>query len=146
MRKAGEIIVIGTGLGGLSAAALPARAVVAAVEPSVLAKLLPGDACTRRWADAAVPLRAACLDLGARGLPHPERVNVQSLDAPLYFGIQLDGVGAIRQLNTLVASAKLTRVRFDQLRPFSALERLSATGLRRAMARLQPRAPLAVDA
>jgi hypothetical protein len=32
-----------------------------------------------------VPLRAACLDLGVRELPHPERFNVQALDAPLYF-------------------------------------------------------------
>jgi phytoene dehydrogenase-like protein len=64
---------------------LRARAVVAAVGPSALAKLLPGDGCAQRWADAAVPLRAACLDLGVRGLPHRERVNVQALDAPLYF-------------------------------------------------------------
>ena len=52
---------------------------------AVLARLLPGDARAQQWADAAVPLRAACLDLGVRGLPHPERVNVQSIDAPLYF-------------------------------------------------------------
>ena len=64
---------------------LPARAVVAAVEPALLAALLPGDARARRWADAAVPLRAACLDLGVRGLPHAERVSAHALDAPLYF-------------------------------------------------------------
>ncbi|HMI92512.1 MAG TPA: FAD-dependent oxidoreductase, partial [Polyangiales bacterium] len=64
---------------------VPARAVVAAVEPAVLAALLPGDARARRWADAAVPLRAACLDLGVRGLPHPERFSVHALEAPLYF-------------------------------------------------------------
>jgi phytoene dehydrogenase-like protein len=64
---------------------LAARAVIAAVEPSALASLLPEDAHARRWADSAIPLRAACLDLGVRGLPHPERVNVLSTDAPLYF-------------------------------------------------------------
>jgi phytoene dehydrogenase-like protein len=65
---------------------LPAGHVVAAVDPQTLAALLPDDALAARWAQTAVPLRAACLDLGVRGpLPHPERLNVQSLDAPLYF-------------------------------------------------------------
>ena len=65
---------------------LPAAAVIAAVEPAALASFLPGDARTRRWAEAAVPLRAACLDLGVRGaLPNPEALNVQALDAPLYY-------------------------------------------------------------
>jgi phytoene dehydrogenase-like protein len=63
----------------------PASAVVAAVAPRVLASLLPGDALALRWSDSAVPMRAACLDLGVDGLPHPERVTVQSTDAPLYF-------------------------------------------------------------
>ena len=76
-------VVTGVAIGG--GRRLRARAVVAAVGPASLATLLPGDACAQRWADAAVPLRAACLDLGVRGLPHPERVNVQALDAPLYF-------------------------------------------------------------
>lgn len=64
---------------------LPASAVVAAVDPATLAELLPDDARARQWAQAAVPLRAACLDLGVREQPHPERLNVQSLDAPLYY-------------------------------------------------------------
>lgn len=64
---------------------LPARHVVAAVDPATLARLLPGDALADRWARAAVPLRAACVDLGVRELPHPERRSVQALDAPLYF-------------------------------------------------------------
>jgi phytoene dehydrogenase-like protein len=64
---------------------LPAQHVIAAVDPSTLARLLPGDSVAERWARAAVPLRAACLDLGVRELPHPERRSVQALDAPLYF-------------------------------------------------------------
>ena len=63
---------------------LAADAVVAAVPPKALAALLPGDTHAQRWADAAVPLRAACLDIGVRGLPHPERIVGLSLDAPLY--------------------------------------------------------------
>jgi phytoene dehydrogenase-like protein len=64
---------------------LPAQHVIAAVDPATLARLLPGDALADRWARSAVPLRAACLDLGVRELPHPERRSVQALDAPLYF-------------------------------------------------------------
>ena len=64
---------------------LPAEHVVATVDPQTLASLLPDDALAARWAAAAVPLRAACLDVGVRDLPHPERLNVQALDAPLYF-------------------------------------------------------------
>ena len=64
---------------------LPAQHVIAAVDPGTLARLLPGDVLAERWARAAMPLRAACLDLGVRELPHPERRSVQALDAPLYF-------------------------------------------------------------
>jgi phytoene dehydrogenase-like protein len=64
---------------------LPANHVIAALELPALARLLPGDALVERWARAAVPLRAACIDLGVRELPHPERRSVQALDAPLYF-------------------------------------------------------------
>jgi RNA polymerase sigma-70 factor (ECF subfamily) len=56
------------------------------------------------------------------------------------FLVQLDADGRISQLNTVLASRKLTRVRFDQLRPFNLLERLTATGVRGAMTRLQPAA------
>lgn len=64
---------------------LKARHVIAAVDPPGLARLMPGDSWAEHRARAAVPLRAACLDLGVRQLPHPERRSVQSLDAPLYF-------------------------------------------------------------
>lgn len=64
---------------------ITASAVIAAVEPRVLGTLLPEDAHAARWAAAAVPARAACLDLGVGELPHPERFNVQAIDAPLYF-------------------------------------------------------------
>ena len=64
---------------------LPAADVVAAVDPQTLSALLPEDATASRWAQAAVPLRAACMDLGVRELPQPQLLNVQALDAPLYF-------------------------------------------------------------
>jgi phytoene dehydrogenase-like protein len=64
---------------------VPAQRVIASLDLQTLARLLPGDALAERWARAAVPLRAACLDLGVRELPNPERRSVHALDAPLYF-------------------------------------------------------------
>jgi phytoene dehydrogenase-like protein len=65
--------------------AVRADAVVAAIEPPALARLLPADAWAAGCAADAIQLRAACLDVGVRALPHPERINVLSLDAPLYY-------------------------------------------------------------
>jgi phytoene dehydrogenase-like protein len=65
---------------------LSAAGVIAAVEPRALAALLPADAIAANYAATAQPLMAACLELGISGaLPHPERVVVQSTEAPLYF-------------------------------------------------------------
>jgi RNA polymerase sigma-70 factor, ECF subfamily len=55
------------------------------------------------------------------------------------FFVQLDADGRIRQLNTVVASKKLTRVPFDGLRGPNLLERFTATKVRSALTRLQPR-------
>ncbi|MFI5306123.1 MAG: FAD-dependent oxidoreductase [Polyangiales bacterium] len=59
--------------------------VVAAVDPHALARLLPDDPWAANCAAEATPLRAACLDVGVHDLPHPERINVLSLDAPVYY-------------------------------------------------------------
>jgi RNA polymerase sigma-70 factor, ECF subfamily len=56
------------------------------------------------------------------------------------FRVELDRKGKIRQLHTVLASAKLGRVRFDNLRAMSVLERLTSSGLRGAFTRLQPKA------
>jgi len=68
----------------------PARTVIAAIKSSALSAVLPDDKTAAQWAQTAVPLRAACLDLGVRELPYPERWNVQHLEAPLYFAIHSD--------------------------------------------------------
>jgi hypothetical protein len=56
------------------------------------------------------------------------------------FRVELDRAGKIRQLHAVLASAKLGRVRFDELRGMTALQRLTSHGLRGAFTRLQPRA------
>ena len=115
---------------------LPAQAVIAAVAPDVLSALLPGDEHARRWAQAAVPLRAACLDLGVRGLPHPERVNVLSTDAPLYFAnhsafarLAPDGASTL-QLARYLAPGEDGRDAEPELRAF--LERVQPGAYARA--------------
>jgi phytoene dehydrogenase-like protein len=62
-----------------------AGAVIAAVAPEALARLLPGDRVAAGYAQAATPLMAAVLDVGVAELPEPERVVVLDADAPLYF-------------------------------------------------------------
>jgi phytoene dehydrogenase-like protein len=68
---------------------LDARAVILATEPEVAARLV-GDGQhkeLRRWADQAVPVYAACLDVGLRQLPDPRRVVVLDLDRPRFYSV-----------------------------------------------------------
>src|SRR5690606_33827426 len=62
---------------------------ILAVEPAVAAKLVegPGAAALQRWADAAVPVRAACLDVALSKLPNPRRPFALSIDTPQYVSV-----------------------------------------------------------
>jgi phytoene dehydrogenase-like protein len=72
---------------------LEAEAVVLAVEPPVAAQLVAGGKheTLRRWAEQALPLYAACLDVALRKLPDPCRPVVLHLDRPLFFTIHSRG-------------------------------------------------------
>lgn len=63
--------------------------VLLAVPPRAAAALLdgPAQATVDAWASAAVPVKAACLDIGVRRLPHPRRLFVVGIDQPLYFSV-----------------------------------------------------------
>lgn len=63
-----------------------AGAVILAVAPGVAADLLP-IAATRRWAEDAVPARAACLDVTLRKLPRPRRLFGLGVDRPWYLSV-----------------------------------------------------------
>jgi phytoene dehydrogenase-like protein len=65
---------------------LAARTVVIAASPGVVAALTD-SAAARSWARDAVPVRAACLDIGLRKLPVPDRGFAFGLDAPLYCSV-----------------------------------------------------------
>ncbi|MBX3055327.1 MAG: NAD(P)/FAD-dependent oxidoreductase [Anaerolineae bacterium] len=64
---------------------IQATAVILAVDPQTASQLLPEHTQLRQWAATAVPVRAACLDVVLRRVPHPDRRYVLGLDQPLYF-------------------------------------------------------------
>ncbi len=65
---------------------LRATAMIIAGGPDMAAELVESTAASA-WAGAAVPVRAACLDVGLRRLPKPERGFAFGLDTPLYFSV-----------------------------------------------------------
>ena len=69
--------------------AMHSRAVVIAGGPDVAAALLRGPHHTTaaKWADAAIPVRAACLDLALSRLPQPRAAFTLGIDRPLYLSV-----------------------------------------------------------
>lgn len=65
---------------------IAARTVIVAATPAV-ASALTGDADLRRYADEAVPVRAACLDVALSRLPRPKGTFALGLDRPTYFSV-----------------------------------------------------------
>src|SRR5215468_6810838 len=72
-----------------SSPACEAPAVVVAADPDTVAELLSGSAqaTARRWAAAAIPVKAACLDLALSKLPQPRATFALGIDRPLYLSV-----------------------------------------------------------
>jgi phytoene dehydrogenase-like protein len=66
---------------------LNASAVLITGSPSDAAALVPNSECVRYWADTAIPVKAACLDLGLARLPRPRALVAFGIDRPLYFSV-----------------------------------------------------------
>ncbi|HWQ31666.1 MAG TPA: NAD(P)/FAD-dependent oxidoreductase [Blastocatellia bacterium] len=66
-----------------------ASVVILALSPADAAALVKGEAqrVLNEWAAAAVPVRAACLDLGLKYLPQPQARFALGIDTPLYFSV-----------------------------------------------------------
>ena len=62
---------------------------VLAIGPDAAAGLLAGAEreTARRWADAAIPVKAACLDLALSSLPQPRGTFALGIDRPLYLSV-----------------------------------------------------------
>jgi phytoene dehydrogenase-like protein len=67
----------------------PAGAVMSAASPQDAAVLVPSghDGLLRRWADTAVPVKAACLDVALARLPRPRSTFALGIDHPLYLSV-----------------------------------------------------------
>lgn len=66
--------------------ACPAHAVIIAGSPASAAELITGAAGEplRRWAAEAIPVKAACLDIGLSRLPRPQARFALGIDQPFY--------------------------------------------------------------
>ena len=66
-----------------------AAAVVIAASPVEAAALAPSghDFVLREWADAAIPINAACLDIALSRLPRPRATFALGIDQPLYLSV-----------------------------------------------------------
>jgi phytoene dehydrogenase-like protein len=62
-------------------------AVVVAAAPGDAAALAPDSVHLRDWAATAVPIQAACLDLGLSRLPRPLARFALGIDQPVYFSV-----------------------------------------------------------
>lgn len=67
----------------------PATAIVLALAPDEAAALVPGaaGAALHAFAAAAMPVRAACLDVGLARLPRPRSTFALGIDRPLYLSV-----------------------------------------------------------
>lgn len=64
-------------------------AVIIATDPATANALVQDGKhpALQSWAEAAVPVRAASLNLGLHRLPHPKRTFALGIDQPLYFSV-----------------------------------------------------------
>jgi phytoene dehydrogenase-like protein len=64
-----------------------APAVVVAAEPQMVCDLVEGgrETVLRRWAEEAIPVQVANLEVGLKGLPQPKRLIALGMDQPLYY-------------------------------------------------------------
>jgi len=67
---------------------IEADAVILAVSPAAAAALAGDNSPSlRRWAEAAIPVRAACLDLSLSALPISRATFALGIDRPFYFSV-----------------------------------------------------------
>jgi phytoene dehydrogenase-like protein len=68
---------------------IDSTAVVLAVGPDTAAALLGGAeaATVRAWAESAIPVKAACLDVALTRLPRPRATFALGIDRPLYLSV-----------------------------------------------------------
>ncbi|HJY81788.1 MAG TPA: NAD(P)/FAD-dependent oxidoreductase [Candidatus Binatia bacterium] len=66
---------------------LTATAVLLTGSPADAAALVQNSDILRQWVDTAIPVKAACLDIGLARLPRPRALFALGIDRPLYFSV-----------------------------------------------------------
>jgi phytoene dehydrogenase-like protein len=64
-----------------------ASTVILAASPAEAASMVEGETALKSWADAAIPVKAACLDVALKTLPAPRATFALGVDEPLYFSV-----------------------------------------------------------
>jgi phytoene dehydrogenase-like protein len=66
-----------------------ARNVIIASSPAIARSLVEdaGQTSLARWAEEAIPVRAACLDIALKRLPNPKATAAFGMDRPLYLSV-----------------------------------------------------------
>jgi phytoene dehydrogenase-like protein len=84
-----ERTAIGWRVGLADGTSIDAAAVIVAAGPETVAALVPPAmrAEVQSWSGAAIPVRAACLDLALSKLPQPRATFALGIDRPLYFSV-----------------------------------------------------------
>lgn len=87
---------------------LPASAVVIASSPSAAVSMVEDGQRTSlaQWADEAIPVRAACLDLALSRLPKPTNTFALGIDRPLYFSVHSAAAELAPTGSALIQAAK----------------------------------------
>ena len=85
-----------------------ARTVIVAASPTAARDLLyrGEETALQAWAEDAVPVRAACLDVGLSRLPNPEPQFALNIDAPLYFSVHSRSARLAPEGAALISAAK----------------------------------------
>ncbi|HEY3135658.1 MAG TPA: FAD-dependent oxidoreductase [Blastocatellia bacterium] len=100
--------------GGVSSARLTdgrdfnASTIVIASSPTVTVKLVEDAASTSlaRWAREAIPVKAACLDVGLSRLPRPKATFALGIDRPLYLSVHSAAARLAPDNSAMIHAAK----------------------------------------
>jgi phytoene dehydrogenase-like protein len=97
-----------TGVRLAGGALVRAKAAIIAAGPKEALHLVEGPASSvfSQWAEAAVPVKAACMDVALRRLPNPKNRVVIGLDRPLFLTVQSEFSRIAPEGKTLLYSIK----------------------------------------
>jgi len=85
-----------------------AQSVVIAAGPSEACELIEGSEGTvlSKWAKAAIPVRAACLNVALEYLPEPRALFALGVDRPLYFSVHSAAAKLAPEKGVVIHAAK----------------------------------------